>query len=448
MDAIFYTFTKRVNSLAVPTTAGERMEVMLKSNVNMDSPTLIIYRDSFPFNYFKFDGKYFWVTNIISVGNDIWQVESDIDYLASYRAEILNTTAFVSYDTTVNKVLPDRRIPAKVTPSVRASYGSLSDKLSEIGTYVLSVVGESGSVASYALSLSYLNRILDSVNEWVDELYHDINSEDGIVDVLKRTGKQLVSVGNAGECIRSCIWIPWRVDTVLDGRITLGRYDTGIGGNKIDTPIFISSGAVTIPWQFSDWRNSEPYTQVYVYIPFVGLINIPASNVMGIGAIDFYVSVDALSGHMSVKLQVGNEVLGTYGGNTAVSVPIGVSNVSPMSVVNGVTGAVASVATGNIAGTLLAGAQMLTPNMTTVGGLGGGSAIGLGTDVACITVCHDTISSPDSYNTIMGTPAMLIKQLKNLTGYVQTNMFSVSLNAERSIIERINTAMDGGVYIE
>ena len=65
-----------------------------------------------------------------------------------------------------------------------------------------------------------------------------------------------------------------------------------------------------------------------------------------------------------------------------------------------------------------------------------------------MTIFHDTVVSPDSVSAFMGTPAMAVKSLSGLSGYVETRLFSVSGTMLENERIEINRFMDGGVYIE
>lgn len=449
MEVTFYSFKKRYNSLSVPVTLGESMNVNLKDNCSMENPVFIASRETFDFNYCKFQNNFYWIEDVTSVRNNLWQISCGMDVLGTYREDILNTYAMVEYDTSESKYIADTRIPSKYNPTISSNSVKLSDEISSIGTYVLTCVGQDGGVSSFAISRSYLNRILDSVSNWADSIYED-TLDDDIVGAIIKTGKQLISVGNAGNCIRACTWIPIRPDNEYDeiSHVYLGQYDTGIGGRKINLQVNTSTTTISIPWQFSDWRNNEPYTYIYLYIPFIGVVNIPASNVAGLGSINVLCSFDRISGDVSIQVSCGGEIIGAYGANIGVSIPVGVSNISPTSILNSIAGTAGSIAIGNYAGAVLSAVNSITPNMQTIGGIGCGSAVGLGTDLICFTICHNTIAEPSTYRQIIGSPSMCVKQLKTLQGYVKTRDASVSADCESAVLQKINSMLDGGVFIE
>jgi hypothetical protein len=157
---------------------------------------------------------------------------------------------------------------------------------------------------------------------------------------------------------------------------------------------------IGIPWQFSDWRNGSPYTQVGLYIPFIGTMYYDASNLKGQVSLTIERSLNLITGAMSVEVKTGDlkTVLGTYGADVGCTYPVGVSNVNWTSGITSVVGLAASVGSMVASGGLTAGgavgataslagiANAITPNQSTVGGIGGGAGVGLDTHIKCFTV--------------------------------------------------------------
>lgn len=214
---------------------------------------------------------------------------------------------------------------------------------------------------------------------------------------------------------------------------------------------------VNIPWQFSDWRNGSPYTQVGLYIPFIGTMYYDASNLKGQVSLTIERSLNLLTGSMCVEVKTANlnSVLGTYGADVGCSYPIGISNINWTSGATSVVALGAAIATGGTAPAAAAGANAvlgiahsLSPNPTTIGGLSGGAGVGLDTNIKCFTVCHNTSDTPSDMTNPLGTPSGEVKTLSSLTGYVQT--MSVSVDGAMTSEERakLNSLLDSGIYIE
>ena len=295
-------------------------------------------------------------------------------------------------------------------------------------------------------------------------------------------GKAIFTGGKALDNIKAAYWLPFTID---DGdpvsSVALGGWVEQItgGAKKIKTAIKGENVTVSIPWQYSDWRNVSN-TEIQLFIPLIGVINIPASAVKGQSTITIMCSLNLFSGNFSVKVRCGNVVLGTYGTNCASQVLIGNSNVNMSAVTNTIVSAVAtgaSALTGNVVGAvggasamiasgfeslvpinttaaIATGFESLTPINTSVGGIGGGTGNSLGHQIWCNTICHNTSDTPSDLLPIIGTPTNVLKTLSG-TGFCQTMQAHMSMNAvtgesypTEAEVELVNNALNSGVFLE
>ena len=460
MDITLYNTSKKTNSTKVPNGGVTLNSVTLKNGCDILKPVFMLSSDD---NYFKdtiteigFQGKYYFVTDIKSVRNNLWEISCEIDVLATYKAEIISNKFLVEFDETTNTTIVDSRLPIKSTVSRAGNIVSMRDIMREGGTYLLGVTGK-GSVDTFAFTdIATINAILDSVNDWADGLYASLDPSDipGIVDSIVITGKQMVTQGNAINNIRSCIWIPWSITngvTVKD--VTLGNYETGYTGYSITKRTSDHVYSVKIPWNFSDWRNKSPYTTIYLYIPFVGYIHYSSDELIGIDSLTIQFSIDRVTGAISAVVKSGEYIIGTYGGNSGIVIPIGSSNINASQTVGSIVGAGTALVMGNWLGgaSLVSSAltSMVTPLSTTIGSFGNGSGATQPEAIACYVYTHDIPDAPNSYAPIIGTPTYRVKELSALTGFVKTGNASVSVNgATFTEINMINDLLNGGVYIE
>jgi len=439
-----FTHAKRENSTQVPSN-GTTMDVQLKAGTTLLSPSFFLEYSGTPnWSMAAFEGRYYFVTDITSVRNNLWEIACNVDVLATYKANILNTSAFVLYDTTANAGIVDGRLAPLSTPSIQTSSAALASAVSKTGSVIVSTTG-TDSVGTYIIPFGNISKLFPDI----DTIFNEFITGTDVFDAIVGTMKQLVGTGSVGNNIRSCFWVPFVLEGDRVELIKIGMYDTGLGGNKIDSRIKTFVSSVPIPWQFSDWRNMPPYTEIYVYIPFIGLVHYPAAELIGSPAIQFVTSLNQQNGEIAIKVTAGaKHVIGYYTTGTAVEIPIGSSNTGILNAGAGIVAAVASAASGNIAGVGAAALAGLSPNNISVGGSSGGAAVGLGTDVICMTVCRNTSDNPADMTIAQGTPAMAVKTIGSLTGYVQTQNFSVSGSMTEMERQSINKAMDGGVYIE
>ena len=469
MNATFYNFTKRVNSTKVPdaSVSGTTYNVVFKMPTSRRNPTIRINADAFNFNYCLLEGRYYFVTDIVSVRNDLWDVNLSIDVLGSYRAEILGTTAYVMYDTTANTEIVDSRLAIEATPSVDSAQTEIT-QLDGDGVYALCVVGKYSTDTWIIPDTTALLDVIDLkassiissvlpqqyTNEW-EQLKANI---DFIGDAIV----QFLSSGKAVDCIRSCRWLPWNIEgDSTANHIFLGNYETNVYGKRVETPNVLYTYQVTIPWQTNDWRRLSPYTQVYLYLPFIGIVNIPSATIKDYARLTVEYCLSKITGELSVIVAGGDSGLhpiGVYQGNSGTPVPFGNSNITPAARSTGLiqaAGAVGAIASGGIAagaaglvGLMSGMSNMMVGVPSTVGTASGGTDAGLPRYIECITVFHDTNVQPNSVAASIGTPTFAQKTLSSVSGYVQCHEASVQGVAMYDDYEAINNYLNTGVFIE
>lgn len=529
VSASFWKFSKRKNSTKQPTGTGTQYSVDLKSGTSLISPTLLLNNSGKPdYNYFQFEGMYYFVTDIVSVRNDLWEVYGKVDVLATGKTAILNSTQFVSYSShNTSSWLADTRIPVLRNCKVSSNTEALSI-LSSTGCYILSVVGKDSCNTYMITSENDLKQLLTNIQTWQD---NGINAADALIetwrgidyntsptppptpdveglayaivgtlenafdaltatvaDVLKKTADSIVTIGkaavdtgfvgnaylNAPSCIRSCIWVPFYYNMAPVGsvdRIMLGVYDTGrTGSNLIATPV-TGSMSINIPWHYSDWRRGY-CEEVYLYLPFVGLIAISSDSITNASSITIEWSATYTDGVIMYKVSAGGEVIGAYGGQCSSNYPLGVAQqssageivqtawASAEKVVSSLVKTASAESAGAVVGGLVEGrmgvisgaydvADMaLSKHVSSVGGIGGGAGVGLGTNCICYTVAHDLAVNPSTMAATMGLPTMAPMSLSTLTGFCQCANAHVEADFPAPILNDIDSYINNGFYIE
>lgn len=466
LTAEFFSFSKRRNSTKIPAMAGTSFSVALKEPTSYQAPVFTLYADTFSFNYCKFNNQYYFVTDITSIRNDIWQISCSKDVLASYRNEILGSSAFVLYDTAANTEIADTRLAMNASVSISQNSTDM-EEIQGNGKYLLCCVGEdstdtwvlsaSPNAITNAIKTEIFNNVLDNEPQAQADIMTQISDT---VTWAKRFLTQLLASGKAPDCIRACYWIPWDISgdsQTMD--IYLGDFNTGVEGSKIERNNSVYSYSVQIPWQFNDWRRLPPYTRVYMYLPFIGYIEIPSASLIGYTTIQVEYSVARRTGAVSVIIFTSGEILGKYNGDSATTIALGSSNISPMQTATGVlklAGGAATVIGSGGAAAGVAGLMGITGGIqnlmegqpSCVGGFSGGADAGHTRSIKCITVCHDTNVTPASVAATIGTPTFAPKTLGSLTGFVQTESFSLQAEAPEPDLLAVNSFLNGGCFIE
>lgn len=453
MRAIFYNFSKRINSTKQPT-GGAELDVILKQPTSIHTPTFRVKTSNFGYNYLYVPdfATYYWINENASVTNEVWEFTASVDVLATYKSAITSSSQYVMYDTTSNVNLIDTRLNQVTTCSVSEHATLLRDDLTKAGTFLLTCNGEDSGVGVYAVTRSLLNRIIPDISTVYDTW---LQSEDPF-GAIENGFMQLISSGSIGDNIKDVRWVPFAItgDTLVTP-LKIGKYiiysetEQALGARRIDTRLINKVAQINIPWQFNDWRNCEPYTNLTLYIPFVGVINLSASQLYSESYIQIISSLDAYTGDLAIMVVGSNDkVIGTYGASTGVSVFLGTTSYSPSNIIQGAT----QIATAAVANDLISAAQGATvafrPMDSTIGGISSAAGAGLSFNAILTSYCHDTNVAPSSVSPIMGTPTYAYKSLSGLSGYVQCAGATVSVNAPLSELEQINSYLNSGIFIE
>lgn len=481
----FGTFSKRRNSTKQPSTLSDQRTVTLKESTSQDRPIFICTGNNFNYNYCMWDGKYYFIDEIISLRNNEIEIHCVMDALATYKAEILASTQYVCYSSQSGGVwLPDTRIPVlKETVTARSST-SLASLFNTTGFYVLSATGKDGC-CMYAMDKSQLNALIDSINTWADNLIDYVVNDHGnygydfstVENGLESLGKMSIQTGvvgnaysNAPSCIRSCIWVPFFASPFADSgaQLFLGSFDTGIHPFTVKAQPITGSVSVSIPWIHSDWRRM--YEDVYIYLPLAGMIQLSADSLTNVSALTIEYSATASDGVVAYTVKAGGNVIGTFGGQCSANYPIGINQQASageviQSIMSGATNMVNAAINSSIspvsmaaagAGVALEGvnAAYNTQNVinsthpSTIGGVGGGAGSGLDLNVQCYVVSHDTVITPSDMKNTMGLPTMQPLALSGLTGFCQCANAHVDAPATAGELNAIDYFLNSGFFIE
>lgn len=472
---LLFSFSKRSNSTAAPAdSSGASFDVVLKDRTSILNPVFLLSLDSFPqYNYAKYLGRYYFINNVESVHNNLWALSCSVDVLATYKAAIQASSAFVLFDTAANTELTDGRISIKTSQVTQVNSANFVNIGTDVSA-VVSIVGNSNTT-TFQMSVNDAANLMNGLDTWLNTAIarpaggstSPEEAIDALSDMATDAFRQLVATGSAKDCIKSATIVPVPLSALWAASVNvwLGDFNTGRSHKRIPNTknrILKDIINVQIPWQATDWRRNSPYHELYIYIPYIGLNRLPVGDLIGETSISIEASIDVATGDTIFRLYTATKTIAQYTAQLGIAFPIGSSNVTPLQVANtilsagqSVAGAAGSFLSGNIGGgiagslgTIQGIMNNLEPLPSCVGGNSGGASLGLANTVYCISVFHDTNVTPDSVSAIMGTPAREVKSLGSLSGYVQTVGASVAGFMTGGEREQINQLLNGGIYIE
>ena len=253
-----YNFSKKANSTKVPAanTATE-LNVALKENVSLYSPSFILSTEPNQFNYCQLDDKYYYINDYVYVGRNTFIINCSLDVLATYKTDILNTKAFVLYSSSnYDSSIPDHRLSQKAECTYlkksKDLTASSSDTMRGDGYFAVSYIGQppSASEPSTVLGLDFAN---------FKNLSTAVNSKS--VAEFFSTGYMNKLLNNASQAITAVKFIPIAMHQKDIGgrtrRIILGG-NGAIGAVGYELGRVEYSCVIPIRWQFNDFRKRRP----------------------------------------------------------------------------------------------------------------------------------------------------------------------------------------------
>ena len=510
------SFSKRHNSTKQPaSTWGTTLsDVELKEDTSLEEPIFRIgfsnWNTAYNYIYVPSWNRYYFVVDVTVRIGRIWEVSCRLDAAATYKADIQAARPFVLYADTNNTEIIDNRLPTKTTATYAKNYATLSQSLMT-GQWKIAVsVTGTDSTSTFLLTPAQVRQLVNStdLDNWFNNIWQQVDTLDQTTDQSQRdvttaitsagsqiqgatdtvsmlkglalasnslsmavnwcigdgvrtfikgmakTFRKLIATPNAMECIRSAVFLPW--DVVGDGsmqNIILGEYDTGIAALPVYNPIQTDMVSVAIPWQAADWRRNAPYHQIYLYLPFMGDVELSPSDLIDCTSINVYFALNVMTGALNYRVATDQDTtIGVYSCQTGVSYPIGASNITPLSVGMGIAGAASAILGAPTLAAAAAAAASLSsikPSVSCVGGGGGGAGSGLDRRIIIHSVYHDTNVTPSNLSSSQGQPVSSAVTLSALSGYVQTEGASIQgANMSDAVRQELNAMCDNGIFLE
>lgn len=497
-------FDKRLNSTKRPTlaeySAWASYDCYLKHVTSYNKPTFVLsaeYASIAPnnYNYCIAFGRWYYVTDLRAVRTGICEIDLALDPMAAFQTEIKGTKAFIEYGFNTfdasdsSSRVTDSRRPVSKNPTIATASASLiGGALSATGSYILQVVSATRGVACYAVTYTQLQAIMlgvqTSLTGDIDGITADSDPTDekatldALVRLMGANYKQSLLAESAISSIKSIHWLPlsWGSISGTSEEIYLGSYSTGQYGTRLpNNALWTNTASVSIPWQATDWRRNN--SQISLYLPFFGTVPVPVDQCIGQGTVSATLSLDILSGDLTIRVTAGSQTI--YTGSTNISAPyaVGVSAVTAGSKLSGgiqavtggmemaagaidagagVLGAVFGGIGGSVAGgvaSMGAGAQAMMsgysqtvqPLITSAGSMGGIASLGQSTDMI-LTMLYWPVITDSDFESIYGHPVFKVDTPAN--GFCKTRGFSISLANNAQYAAYINAVMDGGAFIE
>lgn len=244
--------------------------------------------------------------------------------------------------------------------------------------------------------------------------------------------------------------------------IKAGFLDSGVTSRLVSSRyIEINCGAITVPEYWGNYLDYSPYTKVFCYLPFIGIVELNTDDIIGHGVQVLY-KVDSYNGSciaMIITAKTANSegTIYQFSGNCAVEVPItsGMKSAIQSALIGAATCAVGA-ATAGVGGSALGlaalggGAKRGLNSKNTVAHSGSfGSSYGaMGIKKPYIIVKRPMQKKIFGYNKHYGYPAHKMVTIGDCSGYLRAKEVEVkSSTATEEEKKRIEILLKEGVYV-
>ena len=510
------TTTKRVNSLSKTYTLGNTFNASLKKPCTLDKPTFTIkigasvnLEDVQSYNYLEWvsdkasnpKSYYYWIDKITFTANNLIEISCHKDVLATYRSNILGYTGFIARATShIDTMISDPNIITKPNlVSEKREIYSLNDYISVERTadaitknglsFTWTTIGTNGTSIFNTISaptstmLELLGLLSGGQSVWNDFQWGVTDPGQYIKDVImlpfcSRTSSMAYTDNQKA-------WIGNLNAEVSDSYFLSGEASPGGSFATTAPDRFKQFGKdIDIPplyYPADDFRNySDAFTNVKVFIPYVGSVPVPArhlkannwtvtyyvSYLTGKGKVIFTANYPDPEGQQAtdyIPIRISEH-------NIDMGVPIAVSaghtNQLEMArdavnVVRTAGDVVSSLSKPTAGGLINSSANVMSTALETAAHAASGyqefTSLGSnGSLIDAFNYCNDIVvclqqydSTPTTFAAERGRPVYDSYRVDSFTGFVQ--LLAPSLTIEGALpaeTSEINANLASGIYVE
>ena len=256
---------------------------------------------------------------------------------------------------------------------------------------------------------------------------------------------------NPIENIISCKSIPINTDGA-NQEIVLGNVATGVNGEKISINFAKQTiGSIAINEHYHNFLDYAPYTNVILYLPYIGFKELDTTLVMN-KTLQVIYTVDAITGGCLAQVYVNSVRLYEFTGNVGIDIPITASNRAQVEAgyIQAGVGATTSALGGNV-GSAVTSLLNSATSQYHYSSTGNPSPM-------CVAstnrTCYVIIDRPNyqnlkAFNHTRGRKCYLSKTISTLKGFTicDSNIDLSGINATQSELEELKEILSNGFYV-
>lgn len=448
---VYRNFNKRKNSTKRPA-GGATRNVVLLDDVSLYTPIFKSEYWDYQDNYCLWAGRYYYVTDVVTLRQNMFEVHCEIDPMATWKDDIKGTNAFVTFSTSDYDIgIPDYRLSSDPTTITKTAMKEVFPGLGE--EFVISYVG-TNSAPTVGLSYSNLeglqgammsNKCIKTITKWADSIITQSSESTNAWNIVPSL------LGSTSNSITRCIFTPKFHSIGTKGIVLAGGYVPNNITGDVPSHSYSETYNISIPWAFGagDFRNRAQFTSMTIYLPGYGFLALNADNYQGESSISVQATLDSYVGEITYLVD------GKAKATCSISYPVQVGTSQVGNVPNSVSGVGQAVAGGLSEnpvgigmGVYNAVRSFMATDASSIGSAGGSSAFYCHTKITLVLMAHNTNVDPSSVGSTIGRPLNAVRNIGSLSGYVQTADAEVQTSAPDEYKTIMNDSLNGGMFIE
>lgn len=236
----------------------------------------------------------------------------------------------------------------------------------------------------------------------------------------------------------------------------VGNISTGLSMPKASRQyVPVDCGSLSIPRRLGSYLDYSPHTEMQLYLPYIGFVDISPDDCMG-GTVSVKYLVDIIGGTCVAQVKCNDHVLYEYAAACSCQVPVSAGQYQNIvlgavrggiGLVSGILGAAGGGLFSGLSEAADAAMSMTKPKIQRSGGFGGSSGL-MGHQTPYIIYTVPRLIVPGRQNNFIGYPSYITRTLGDLTGYTQIDSIHLTgIPASQSEQAEIEQLLQEGVYL-
>lgn len=450
----FSGFSKKPNSTKQPS-SGTQITVRLKDNCSVLNPVFLLTGYNLSHNYVKWGSRYYYIDDIVIVGNELAEYHCSSDPLATFKTDIGSSSQYVARAAAAsNGRVVDNYYPALAQNTHEAStisspfVSNVSDGYYVVGIQGKGSGGNGGAVTYYRATAAGLKTLVNYM----------LNSP-ATYNVSEISEELLTCIFNPLQFIVSCMWFPFAVPAT-SGELTVGWWQaTASGVDRLATLEWGTNFSISIPKHpkaatRGQYLNLPPFSRYKLEAGPWGILPLDNFNLMDSNTLTCDYKVDLVTGSGRLNIQFRDKIAheAIYTAQIGVPIQLGQNMFNQGALVDtgaGIINTVKSAITGNPEGMLAHGlsaignaaevTQAIPSSVGSNGTLSFNNTFG---------IVADFLDIADEDNTSHGRPLCAVRTLSSLSGFIMCEKADLDCAASPAEKETILNNLNGGFYYE